>query len=112
MSQNISIYFFIKLVQLGGYSPQTYNRETAHAMVATVWQQPIRILMSMVMLRPRALLPLMGGERKLTGVNLKAVWAEFSTLSWAVFVLTVTACHRQARPRLEFKTRPRFCPVN
>ncbi len=28
------------------------------------------------------------------------VWAEFSTLSQAVFVITVVALHRQAHPRL------------
>ncbi len=41
------------------------------------------------------------GVPKLTGVNLKVVWVEFSTLSYAVFVMSVFAWHRQALPHLE-----------
>ncbi len=40
------------------------------------------------------------------GENLKVVWAKFSTLSQAVFVMNVMTWHRQARPCLELKTRP------
>ncbi len=46
------------------------------------------------------------------GDNLKAVWAEFSTLSLAVFVISVNECHTQARPRLELKICSTFCPVS
>ncbi len=35
----------------------------------------------------------MRGARKLTGENLKGVWAEFSTLREAVFVISLTAWH-------------------
>jgi len=52
------------------------------------------------------------GAQKLTGDDLKVVCAEFSTLSQAVFVMSVIKLHRQARPRLELRTRPRFCPPN
>ncbi len=52
------------------------------------------------------------GARKRTGENLKVVWAEFSTLSLAVLVMSVTARYRQACPHLNLKTRPRFCPVS
>jgi hypothetical protein len=46
------------------------------------------------------------------GDNLIVVQAEFSTFSHAVFVKGVVVLHRQARPHLEMKTRPRFCPIN
>ncbi len=46
------------------------------------------------------------------GEKLNVVWAEFSTLSWAAFVMSGMIWHMQARPRLELKTRPRFYPVN
>jgi hypothetical protein len=52
------------------------------------------------------------GAQKLMGENLKFVWDEFSTLSLAVLVMSVIARHSQARPCLELKTRPRFCPVS
>jgi hypothetical protein len=52
------------------------------------------------------------GVQKLTGDNLKVVAAEFSTYSLAVFVMSVIAWHTHARPQLELKTRPRFCPVS
>ncbi len=48
---------------------------------------------------------------KLKGNNLKVVCAEFSTLSWAVFVMSVIAWHTHASPHLELKTLSRFCPV-
>jgi hypothetical protein len=48
------------------------------------------------------------GAQKLTGENLKVVWAKFSTLSEAVFAMCVIARQSQARPHLEMKTRPRF----
>jgi hypothetical protein len=38
------------------------------------------------------------------GENLKVARAKFSTLSWAVFVISKIARHTQARPRLELKT--------
>jgi hypothetical protein len=41
--------------------------------------------------------------KKLTGEKLKVVWAEFSTLSQAVFVMSVNAWHIQARSHLELK---------
>jgi hypothetical protein len=52
------------------------------------------------------------GAQKPTGKNLKVVAAEFSTLSQAVFVMSVIAWRRQARPHLELKTQPWFCPVS
>ncbi len=54
-----------------------------------------------------------GGEgcvQKLTGDTLKVVLVKFTPLSLAVFVRCVVAWHRQVRPHLDFKTRPRFCP--
>jgi hypothetical protein len=51
------------------------------------------------------------GAQKLMGDNLKAVRANFSTLSWAVFVMSAISKHTQACPFLELKTRPRFCSV-
>ncbi len=51
--------------------------------------------------------------RKLTGDTLKVVWAEFSTLSLAVFCfMSVIAWYRQAHPHLELKTQPMSCPVD
>ncbi len=47
--------------------------------------------------------------QKLSGVKLKVVWAKFSTLSLAVFVMSVIMWHSQARPHLELKTWHRFC---
>ncbi len=49
---------------------------------------------------------------KAKGESLKVVWAEFSTLSEAVFVMSVFARYAKARPHLELKTQPRFHPVN
>jgi hypothetical protein len=46
------------------------------------------------------------------GESLKVVWAEFSTLSYAVFVMSVFAWHAKACPHLELKTQPSFRPVN
>jgi len=46
------------------------------------------------------------------GDIIKFVWAEFSTLSQAVFVMSVIARHRQARPHQVLKTQPRFYPVS
>jgi hypothetical protein len=42
------------------------------------------------------------------GNNLKVVWADFSTLSLAVFVLSVIEWNTKARLHLELKTRSRF----
>ncbi len=42
-----------------------------------------------------------------TGENLKDVWAEFSTLRWAVIVMSVISKHTQARSNLQLKTQPR-----
>jgi hypothetical protein len=50
--------------------------------------------------------------QKLTGENLKVIWAKFSSLILAVLVSSVIAWYRQARPHLELKTWPRFCPVS
>jgi hypothetical protein len=50
--------------------------------------------------------------RERTGENPEVARAEFSTLSLAVFVASVIARHRQARPRVELKTRHSFCPVD
>ncbi len=52
------------------------------------------------------------GNRKRIGVKIKCAWAEFSTLSWPVFVLSMIAWLRQERPHLELKVQPRFCPVS
>ncbi len=54
----------------------------------------------------QCLVALQGRAQNLTGENLKVVWAKFSTLSQAVFIIGVTAQHTQARPHLELKTRP------
>jgi hypothetical protein len=40
------------------------------------------------------------------GDNLKVVWAEFSTLSKAVFVMSAITWHIQEHPHLELKIRP------
>jgi hypothetical protein len=45
------------------------------------------------------------GAQKLKGKDQKVVWAEFSTLGWAVFV---TTWYNQTLPHLKLKTRPRF----
>jgi hypothetical protein len=52
------------------------------------------------------------GARQLKGENLKVVWAEFSTLSWAILLFIAHIMSIYARPCLELKTEPRFCPVN
>ncbi len=57
-------------------------------------------------------LSLKPGAQKLTGENLKVVLSEFSTLSWAVFVMNTMARRTQARPHLELKTQTSFCPVS
>jgi hypothetical protein len=46
------------------------------------------------------------------GENLKVVWAEFSTLSWAVLQNVHNTSPIQTRPSLDLKTRPRFHPVS
>ncbi len=46
------------------------------------------------------------------GENLKIVWAEFSTLSQAVFVTSAIASHVRACPHLQLKTVPMFQPVS
>jgi hypothetical protein len=51
------------------------------------------------------------GAQKLMGENLKLVWAEFSTLSWAVLKMCTKLMYVDARTRLWLKTRARFCPV-
>jgi hypothetical protein len=48
----------------------------------------------------------------LSGVKLKVVWAKFSTLSLAVFVMNVIMWHAQERPHLELKPRRMFCPLS
>ncbi len=52
------------------------------------------------------------GVQKLMGENLKVVWAKFSTLSWAVLIISATAWYRQKRQHFKLKTQLRFCPVN
>jgi hypothetical protein len=54
----------------------------------------------------------MRGERKLLGENKNVVWAEFSTLGQAVFVISAVAMYIQTHPYTTLKTRPRFCPVS
>ncbi len=54
----------------------------------------------------------MSGAQELTGDNLKVAWDKFSTLSWAVFVISVIAWQTQARPHLELKIQSRLCPVS
>ncbi len=46
------------------------------------------------------------------GEELKLVWVEFSTLSWAVLVMRVIVLHRKGRPNLELKTRLKFSLVS
>jgi hypothetical protein len=50
--------------------------------------------------------------RKLSGDNLKLVWAEFSTISWAVLKMCMKLMYVDAQPSLWLKTRPRFRPVS
>jgi hypothetical protein len=45
------------------------------------------------------------------GDILKVVWTEFSTLRYAVFVISVTEWHGPACPHLELKTQSRFSPL-
>ncbi len=52
------------------------------------------------------------GMQKLKGENLKVVWTEFSTLSLAVLVMSVTARYRQTRSHLKLETQLRYCPVS
>ncbi len=53
------------------------------------------------------------GAWKLIGGNPTNVYAEFSNLSLAVFVMSVIAWHRQKIcPHLEFKTWPMFLPTS
>jgi len=69
-----------------------------------------------VVVRPQTTIDIcgtfIGGARKLTRDNLEVVWARFSTLSSAVFVMSVIRLHAQAQPHLELKTRARICPAN
>jgi hypothetical protein len=51
------------------------------------------------------------GVRKLTGENLEVVWAKFSNFKLGCLVVYAIAQRMQARPSLELKARPRFCPV-
>ncbi len=50
--------------------------------------------------------------QKLTGDNLKVVCAEFTTLSYGVFVMSVITIQRQARRHLQLQTRPMFGPLS
>jgi hypothetical protein len=52
------------------------------------------------------------GARKLTGENLKVVWAEFSTLSEAVLQSVHGFWPIHTRPSLDLKARSRFRPVS
>ncbi len=44
---------------------------------------------------------LLWGERKLMGENLKVVWAEFSTLNWAIFYVCNCMAYTEACLSLE-----------
>jgi len=46
------------------------------------------------------------------GENLKVVWAEFSTLSYAVLQNVYNSLPTQTQPSLDLKTQPRFRPVS
>ncbi len=48
------------------------------------------------------------GSAKANGENLRVFWAEFSTLSQAVFVMSVITGHAQSCSHLELKARPVF----
>jgi hypothetical protein len=50
--------------------------------------------------------------KELTGENLKVVRTKFSTFKLDPFVMHAIGRDIQARPSLEFKTLPRFCPVS
>jgi hypothetical protein len=50
-------------------------------------------------------------DGNMMGDKLKVVWARFSSLNKAVFVIIVIIQYRQARPHLELKTRPILSPV-
>ncbi len=52
------------------------------------------------------------GARYLMRENLKVVWAEFSTLSLAVWLVLHGKCLPYLRHILEWKTRPRLHPVS
>jgi hypothetical protein len=52
------------------------------------------------------------GAQKLMGDTLLYVWAEFSTLSKGVSVMSAFAWHLKACPHLKIKTLPRLCPVS
>ncbi len=58
------------------------------------------------------IITVMRGAQKLTGENLKVVWAKFSTLSLAVLQNVYNSLPIQTWPSLDLKTRPRFCPVS
>jgi hypothetical protein len=46
--------------------------------------------------------------QKLEGENLKVLWAEFSSLIWAVLLLGMPLNGNHTHPHLDLKTRPRF----
>jgi hypothetical protein len=50
--------------------------------------------------------------QKLTGDNLKVVCAEFTTVRYGVFVMSVMTIQRQAHPHLQLQTWPRFGPLS
>ncbi len=52
------------------------------------------------------------GVRKLTGDNLKVVWAEFSLFKLDCFASLQNKCITNFQNLLELKTQPRFRPVN
>ncbi len=66
----------------------------------------------MSMIQPLRKKGLVRGDQNLMGENLKVVWAEFSTLSWAVLQNVYNSWPVQAWPSLDLKTRPRFRPVS
>jgi hypothetical protein len=63
-------------------------------------------------MQPTDVYALERGAQKLTGENLKVVWAEFSTLSQAVLQNVYNSRPVQTRPSLDLKTRPTICPVS
>ncbi len=56
-----------------------------------------------------------GGDRvawKLMGEKTKVFLVWVFNLKLCCFVMSTIAWHSQARPDLQLKTRPRFCPVS
>jgi hypothetical protein len=69
-----------------------------------LWEQPVLLGMWVTFTFTFCL----GDTPQGAGCNLKFAWAEFSTLSLAVFVMSAIAWYRQVHPHLDLKTRPMF----